>query len=35
MTSILVSHSNPTEFEEKISTAFKTPDDWFGKNLLL
>jgi hypothetical protein len=33
-TSILVSHSNQTEFDKKLNVAFKNLDDWFGKNLL-
>ena len=33
-TSILISHSNITEFNKKLNIVFKTLDDWFGKNLL-
>ena len=33
-TSILLSHSNPTDFNNDINTAFKILNDWFKQNLL-
>ena len=33
-TSILLSHSNPTDFNNNINTIFKILSDWFKQNLL-
>jgi len=33
-TIILLSHSNPTEFNNNINTVFKILSDWFKQNLI-
>jgi len=33
-TNILLSHSNPTNFNSNINTVFKILSDWFEQNLL-